>query len=53
MLAECLGMSVDDAFWRLRSYARDHNRKFSDVARDVVDRKIPSTELITRPGQGP
>jgi GAF domain-containing protein len=47
MLAEYLQMTVDDAFWRLRSYARDHNRKLSDVARDVIDRKIPSTALIT------
>ena len=43
MLAEYLGMSVDDAFRRLRSYARDHDRKLSDVARDVVERKISST----------
>jgi GAF domain-containing protein len=47
MLAEYLKMSVDDAFQLLRSYTRDHNRKLSDVARDVVDRKIPSTALIT------
>ena len=47
MLAEYLKMSVDDAFRLLRSYTRDHNRKLSDVARDVVDRKIPSTALIT------
>jgi GAF domain-containing protein len=53
MLAEYLGMSVDDAFRRLRSYARDHNRKLSDVARDVVERKISSTALITWPGQEP
>jgi AmiR/NasT family two-component response regulator len=47
MLAEYLKMTVDDAFRLLRSYARDHNLKLSDVARDVVDRKIPSTALIT------
>src|ERR1700749_2620876 len=47
MLAEYLNISVDDAFRLLRSYPRDHNRKLSDVARDVVDRKIPSTALIT------
>jgi AmiR/NasT family two-component response regulator len=33
-------MTVDDAFRLLRSYARNRNRKLSDVARDVVDRKI-------------
>jgi GAF domain-containing protein len=51
MLAEYLRMSVDEAFQLLRSYARDRNRKLSDVARAVVGREIPSTALITRPGQ--
>jgi GAF domain-containing protein len=51
MLAEYLRMSVDDAFQLLRSYARNRNRKLSDVARDVVDRKVPSAALITRPGR--
>jgi len=47
MIAEYLQMTVDDAFRLLRSYTRDHSRKLSDVARDVVDRTIPSTALIT------
>jgi GAF domain-containing protein len=51
MAAEYLKITVDDAFQLLRSYARDRNRKLSDVARDVVDRKIPSTALIALPGQ--
>ena len=42
MLAEYLTMTVDDAFTLLRSYARDHNRKLSKIASDVVDRKIPA-----------
>jgi GAF domain-containing protein len=50
MLAEYLKVTVDDAFQLLRNYARNWNRKLSDVARDVVDRKIPSTELATGPG---
>ena len=53
MLAEYLTMTVDDAFKLLRSYARDHNRKLSEVASDVVDRKIPSAALGRRPGQQP
>jgi GAF domain-containing protein len=53
MLAEYLRMSVDDAFQLLRNYARNRNRKLSDVARDVVDRKVPSAALITRPGLEP
>ena len=51
MLAEYLGMTVDEAFQLHRNYARDRNRKLSHVASDVVERKIPSTALLTRPGQ--
>jgi GAF domain-containing protein len=49
MLAEYVKVTVDEAFQLLREYARNGNRKLSDVARDVVDRKIPSTELAPRP----
>jgi len=51
MLAEYLTITVDDAFTLLRSYARDFNRKLSEVAMDVVDRKIPGTALARRPSQ--
>jgi AmiR/NasT family two-component response regulator len=51
MLAEYLTITVDDAFTLLRSYARDHNRKLTEIAGDVVDRKIPSAALGRRPGQ--
>jgi GAF domain-containing protein len=47
MLAEYLKVTMGEAFKLLRAYARDHNRKLSDVARDVVDRKVTSTALIT------
>ncbi len=50
MLAEYLKVNVDDAFTLLRNYARSRNRKLSEVARDVIDRNIPSAALITRPG---
>jgi GAF domain-containing protein len=53
MLAEYLRITVDEAFQLLRNYARDRNRKLSDIASDVVNRKIPSSELIPRPGQEP
>ena len=49
MLAEYLKVTVDDAFELLRNYARTRNRKLSDVARDVIDRKIAGTALTTRP----
>ncbi len=50
MLAEYLTMTVNDAFALLRQYAREHNRKLSEVASDVVDRTIPSIALTRRPG---
>jgi ANTAR domain len=50
MLAEHLSTTVDQAFQLLNSYARDHNRRLTEVARDVVDRKIPHGALVRRPG---
>ena len=51
MLAEYLAVTVDDAFKLLRTYARDHNRRLSEIASDVVDRKISSGALGRPPGQ--
>ncbi len=53
MLAEYLKITMGDAFQLLRNYARSHNHKLSDVARDVIDRKIPNAALTTRPGREP
>jgi transcriptional regulator with GAF, ATPase, and Fis domain len=53
MLAEYPTTTVDHAFTLLRSYARNHNRKLSQVASDVVDRNIPSAALGRPPGQRP
>jgi len=52
MLAEHLSTTVDEAFQLLNSYARDHNRRLTEVARDVVDRKIPHDALARRPRTG-
>jgi ANTAR domain len=45
-LAERLAVSVDIAFGLLRGYARDHNRKLTDVATDVVEGRLQ----VRRPG---
>lgn len=37
IIAERNGINVDDAFDLLRRFARDHNRRLGDVARDIVD----------------
>jgi ANTAR domain-containing protein/GAF domain-containing protein len=39
-LAERLDVSVDVAFGLLRGYAREHNRKLTDVATDVVEGRL-------------
>jgi len=44
-------MTVDEAFKLLRSYARYNNRKLSEVASDVVHRRIPSAALGRPRGQ--
>jgi transcriptional regulator with GAF, ATPase, and Fis domain len=50
MLAEHLSTTIDEAFQLLNNYARDHNRRLTEVAREVVDRKIPHDALARRPG---
>jgi transcriptional regulator with GAF, ATPase, and Fis domain len=46
VLAERRRISVDQAFTLLRGYARDHNLRLSDVARDVADGSTTATELL-------
>lgn len=40
------GLEIDDAFPVLRRYARDHGRKLSSVAIDVVNRKLHADALL-------
>jgi GAF domain-containing protein len=51
MIAEHLIVTVDDALKLLRNYAHYHTRKLSEVASDVVDRRIPSAALGRPHGQ--
>jgi GAF domain-containing protein len=48
MLAERTHISVDVAFARLRTHARDHNSRLSDVAQDVIDGGLDATLLAQR-----
>ena len=41
-------VTLDEAFNALRRYARDNNRKLSDVAQDVVHRILPAESLLPR-----
>lgn len=51
MLAEQAGIGMDEAFRRLRGYARDHSRRLGDVAEQVVRADLPP-ELVTRRSAG-
>lgn len=39
-LAERLGLTIEDAFTALRRYARNHNRKLTDTAADIINGRI-------------
>jgi GAF domain-containing protein len=51
VIAERAHIGLDEAFARLRDYARRHNRKLTDVATGVVARNLPDSVLdeIGRP----
>jgi hypothetical protein len=40
MLTEQLGVGIAEAFVRLRAYAYAHDRRLSDLARDIVARRV-------------
>ncbi len=44
-IAERAGVGMDEAFKRLRSYARDRNKKLTDVAEGVVARSLTDEEI--------
>lgn len=46
MVAERAQIPLDDAFGRLRARARGTQRRLSDLARDVVDGRIDTTDLV-------
>jgi AmiR/NasT family two-component response regulator len=46
VLAQIGGLDMDQAFATLRGYARDHNRRLTEVARAVVSRQLPAQHLI-------
>lgn len=56
VLAERGGLEVDEAFARLRGYARDHSQRLADVAQSVVSGALDAQRLldarpVTRPGR--
>jgi transcriptional regulator with GAF, ATPase, and Fis domain len=49
VLAEQARLDMDGSFAALRRYARQHNRRLVDVARDVVDRTLPAADVTGSP----
>ncbi|MDX6556322.1 MAG: hypothetical protein QOD86_2517 [Miltoncostaeaceae bacterium] len=46
VIAEQVGLGMDEAFARLRGYARRHRRLLSEVAHDVVERRLRAAQLL-------
>ncbi|HVQ94192.1 MAG TPA: GAF and ANTAR domain-containing protein [Mycobacteriales bacterium] len=49
-LAQRGGLDMDDAFARLRRYARDHNERLTDVARAVTSRALDAQRVLEHRG---
>jgi hypothetical protein len=49
LVAERLGIDLDGAFAALRGYARNHNRKLSDVAHAVITGHTGTHDLLSTP----
>jgi GAF domain-containing protein len=49
MLAERAGVDLEHAFLRLRNHARNHNLRLVDVARDMIDGRLPAESLDPLP----
>jgi GAF domain-containing protein len=45
VIAERERLDMEHAFARLRTHARNHNRRLADVARDVIDGTLPAAAL--------
>lgn len=47
-IAQRVGLSIDEAFNRIRKYARDHNLGLTETARRIVDRTLDPNEVAPR-----
>jgi GAF domain-containing protein len=52
VLTERAGIDMQEAFSRLRNYARNHNLRLVDVAQQVIDRTL-DTAALDRPSSTP
>jgi GAF domain-containing protein len=47
VIAEQAGVGMDEAFARLRAYARRHRRLLGEVAQEVIDKRLPARSLVS------
>jgi AmiR/NasT family two-component response regulator len=47
-LGERAGLDMEEAFSRLRTYARNNNRRLADVAQDVIDGTLSAATVDPR-----
>jgi AmiR/NasT family two-component response regulator len=52
VVSERAGIDMQEAFSRLRNYARNHNLQLVDVAQQVIDRTL-DTAALDPPGSTP
>ena len=49
MLTERGHLGMDEAFDRMRRYARDHNLRLSEVAREIVETDLAAEDVLAQP----
>ena len=47
ILSASVGLEMDEAFKAMRSYARSHNRRLADVARDLTERTLTPAAVLS------
>jgi AmiR/NasT family two-component response regulator len=45
IISQGAGVDMDVSFGRLRTFARDHNRRLGDVAQDLVDGRLAWSDI--------
>jgi AmiR/NasT family two-component response regulator len=48
LLAAVGDLTMDAAFVQLRAHARNHNRRLSELAVDLIERRITGEEILRR-----
>lgn len=52
MVAERLGLDMQQSFARLRAHARNHNLRLADIAREVIEGGLSASALDSPPRRG-